>query len=508
MGGLGGRQQPTSMFTATVMDADLVADKAIRTLGPWKLFRRDLLEREAIRFPTEVSKGEDPPFVMHAYLRASKISICSDRVYYLLRYRDDGGNVSRKKVPAEQKLAHFTTLTEVILRHTDPGALRDAVLWRPLTYNVPTLLGTGFLGWTADEQTLVVEGIRRLLGPTLTEGAAAHLAGLTATKLRLAVDGEKDLLLRVLEWENANPSRLIELGSDGARLALPEDLAAEIGPARIVDPVIDLDLQLTRSAAQDGQVEFGARVVIPGSSSPVAVAVLEFEQRKSGHVIEVPTRIVASEVTDKAVATHVTAVVDMGSLSRGIWDVYLAIPDHGTRMRKRLGRRRSAAVPKQLTVVEGAHGAEAPVACTYFTEGQGDVSLDVGLTMKKHQRPQARIRGVLGQGARRTAIIEVRATGANALAVETREGERVAVPSERLSGSLILADLPAELELGGAGIRPPLWVTDTLGEAKVEVDAGVHVITQGEQPAPSGPETGEAPRRDGRRRRIFGGSSS
>lgn len=51
-------------------------------------------------------------------------------------------------------------------------------------------------------------------------------------------------------------------------------------------------------------------------------------------------------------------------------------------------------------------------------------------------------------------------------------------------------------------------MTDTLGEAKVEVDAGVHVITQGEQPAPSGPETGEAPRRDGRRRRIFGGSSS
>lgn len=66
MGGLGGRKPPASMFTRTVADAHLVDDGLIRTLGPWKLYRRDLIERQGNRFPTHLSRGEDPPFVIRA----------------------------------------------------------------------------------------------------------------------------------------------------------------------------------------------------------------------------------------------------------------------------------------------------------------------------------------------------------------------------------------------------------------------------------------------------------
>lgn len=107
--GLGGRNVERGAFARTVVDADLA--KALTSLSPQKLIRRDLIEDNGLRFSEEKVRLEDGMFVVAAYLKAGRVSILSDYDYYFLRRRDDGQNISHSGlVPAEytRSVAHIT----------------------------------------------------------------------------------------------------------------------------------------------------------------------------------------------------------------------------------------------------------------------------------------------------------------------------------------------------------------------------------------------------------------
>src|SRR5699024_2900796 len=92
--GINGRVVPGLVFRATRLNADLIDDNVYRTLSPWKLFRKSLIDDGEIRFLETISVGEDQPFVARAYLRAKKISVLADRPYARLRARGDGAIVA------------------------------------------------------------------------------------------------------------------------------------------------------------------------------------------------------------------------------------------------------------------------------------------------------------------------------------------------------------------------------------------------------------------------------
>ena len=56
------RGVPASMYQKTDLDVDLYSSRVDGTLAALKLFRRELLEHNAIRFPTHFPNASDQPF--------------------------------------------------------------------------------------------------------------------------------------------------------------------------------------------------------------------------------------------------------------------------------------------------------------------------------------------------------------------------------------------------------------------------------------------------------------
>ncbi|MFC9227354.1 glycosyltransferase family 2 protein, partial [Streptomyces hygroscopicus] len=71
---VGGRAVPRAVFQYNQPRTDVFSSHAYLTLGPWKLFRRSLIERLRLRFPP-YRNCEDKPFTAAAYLNASGISV-------------------------------------------------------------------------------------------------------------------------------------------------------------------------------------------------------------------------------------------------------------------------------------------------------------------------------------------------------------------------------------------------------------------------------------------------
>ncbi|WBB62957.1 glycosyltransferase family A protein [Streptomyces sp. WMMC500] len=142
--GVGGRKPPTSMFRRDQPDADLYASRVFWVLNPMKLFRRELIERHGLRFPTDLRTGEDQIFVTRAYLHAAKISVLAsyDCVYYVLR--DDGGNltttVRKAPRPAGGTAGPLAAMFALVCEHTPAGPRRDHLLTRLFGVNLQRAL--------------------------------------------------------------------------------------------------------------------------------------------------------------------------------------------------------------------------------------------------------------------------------------------------------------------------------------------------------------------------------
>ena len=91
MVGEGGRRVPRAMFLANDPCVDVWKSKVTWTLGPTKLFKRKLLEENAIRFPEGVMP-EDIAFTLRAYALASVVSVASDLDYYHCAWDDGAGH--------------------------------------------------------------------------------------------------------------------------------------------------------------------------------------------------------------------------------------------------------------------------------------------------------------------------------------------------------------------------------------------------------------------------------
>ena len=68
--------------------------RIMNSLGPCKLFRRDLIVENDINFPEGILY-EDLPFALECYLHAKRISVITDMVYYVYRAREDGSSISQ-----------------------------------------------------------------------------------------------------------------------------------------------------------------------------------------------------------------------------------------------------------------------------------------------------------------------------------------------------------------------------------------------------------------------------
>jgi hypothetical protein len=132
----GSMARPNRIFRRNI-SGGLNEVPAISTLTGHKMFSRDFLFRNDIKFPEGYWRSEDLLFVARCYACAPRIAVLADYTCYFWHRRDDNQNNSL--VPFELE-GHYDRLSVIIgaLRDgTEPGALQDKLLRR--LYRVETM---------------------------------------------------------------------------------------------------------------------------------------------------------------------------------------------------------------------------------------------------------------------------------------------------------------------------------------------------------------------------------
>lgn len=392
--GINGRVVPGPVFRATKLDADLIDDHVYRTLSPWKLFRRTLIDDHQIRFLETLSIGEDQPFVARAYLNATKISVLADRPYARLRARGDGTNVTATARSAEDYLTLAQAVVKVIVDETDPGRLRDGMLARPMRRTLRPMLGTRLLTLDSEEQARVVQEIQRLVSAHYNDRVAGHLEGIDRIKMDLAVTGQSEPLATLLQWERANPEDRFEIDAAGIRYALPEGVRELVDDARAHAVDARPALNLKHFSVEAGVVKIVGDATIRGLQVNEHDITLRLQGRKSGSTRTVLAQRLAT--VDDADGTGVFSVsFTPADLLDDVWDLYVVQTIAGTEYVARLGEQRSPSLRAEPRYI---HEAGELRDVLYFTKGAGYLACDIGLQIAAHRAPRARIVGVVPDG--------------------------------------------------------------------------------------------------------------
>ncbi|MFI6293465.1 glycosyltransferase family 2 protein [Nonomuraea sp. NPDC050790] len=324
-----GRRAPVSMFQRSADRVELGESAVYNSLSCFKLFRREMLERHAIRFAEDQLIGEDIQFSVHAYCHAGTISVVADYDCYHLTARPDGSSIMQQ--PGSRDPISWLTMIrgpiELMTRHVEPGPLRDHLLRRHFRLDAFAQLGAPFLEADDVRRKDIAAEVAALCDEYLTPGVAERLT--STDRQRLAALGDIDRLLRLADIESATVlRRLTGLRWEAERLLV------------------------TGTAGLEGMRDNdGVSLVLRARHDPAGEQVLPAECDNGAFTVR----------------------IDPAQLASGVWDAYVAVELEGVTRLGRLGANR-----------EGGLGRPSPrlignvVALPYFTRDNGNLSLDVG----------------------------------------------------------------------------------------------------------------------------------
>lgn len=205
------------VFAHNASDVGLSDSPLPYSLANTKLFRRELLERHAIRYPEDLPIGSDLPFTLEACYRARRISVLADYDFYYAVRRFRATNITYlsrhlTRLPTIEAMMSFTdTLME-------PGPERDAVFARLFDHDVTKLVEDDVLGLDRATQQAVHDGVGHLAKRYLTDAIATRLSSETRIRTVIARDGSLDDLLNVIR-QDATVGVPPTIADDGRRYA-------------------------------------------------------------------------------------------------------------------------------------------------------------------------------------------------------------------------------------------------------------------------------------------------
>ncbi|MFD5848136.1 glycosyltransferase family 2 protein [Streptomyces chartreusis] len=398
MVGVGGREAPASMFRRDQPKTDVFSSRVYWTLNPMKLFRRDLLERHGLRFPEDLSIGEDQLFVGRAYLNAAGISVLAsyDCLYWV--QREDEGNITLRTGGTEPRLTFLPRMVDMILENVPPGPGRDHLAHRHLTVEVQQLLEH----LVHEPRPLQEKAIIRLaetLAPLWHEGLNDRLSAMARLRLHLVRHTMLDELLALVQFEEelarsaVSTPVIVDGGHAFARYPFLRDPDRAI-PDHCYDVTAQLGVrhQVSRAELRGTTLHLAGhgylhRVATENVSTQLVLRERDTKQEYRLPVAHTTTPGLGAEednghyLYEKAgfeAAVDITTAADGSPLRDGLWDISLAIGAQGITREVRIGSKRAAAVSgKAATHIVGT--AEAPRAATlYTTHPHGNFTLDLG----------------------------------------------------------------------------------------------------------------------------------
>ncbi|MEU6996711.1 glycosyltransferase family 2 protein [Nonomuraea sp. NPDC046570] len=325
-----GRRAPVTMFQSNADRVELGASAVYNSLSCFKLYRTRMLRDYGIRFGERQLVGEDIIFSTHAYCHAEVISVVADYDCYHLVARPDGSSIMQRpdsRDPVDW-LHMIRRPIELMAAHVEPGPLRDHLLRRHFRLDAFAQLGGPFLEADDVQRKEIAQEVAELCDQWLTPGVCERLT--PTDRQRLAALDDIGRLVRLAGIEAATVRRRLTGVRWEARGLLVTGEAALHG----LDPAGG-EIALTLKARNDPACE----VSVPA------------ERHGDGFV----------------------AHVDVGALSSGVWDLYVAIECEGVVRLGRLGADRDGGITRPAPRLCGD-----AVVLPYFTRANGNLSLDVG----------------------------------------------------------------------------------------------------------------------------------
>jgi poly(ribitol-phosphate) beta-N-acetylglucosaminyltransferase len=452
--GTGGRRPPRSMFTTTQLSTDVFQSRAWWTLSALKLFRRDLIERVGLRFPTDLFY-EDQPFCGVAYLEARAITILADYNYAVYAWREDGGNATLSQPPLSRLCEVIEIMIPLIAERVEPGPNRDRLLMRHFDREFFELFEHMARSDDADAVDEAFRVLREWAISYYPFEAIRDLSPAHRISHNLLLRGELKTLLDFMR-RDATPGSRWNVIVEGDRAFAGYPMFRD-GTTTIPDECFDVTerlkprYDLADISWRRGRLHIEGRAYIDLLDSAETATELVLRERETGAEWIAPVERHASPGFEPEVwgrpfpqgRAGITAEIDpltaaYGSrLPTGAWDVYVRLAASGFVREVRIGRLRDPRIDSKLRwrlLPEDSPGAM--LVGSYFTSGFDNLTLDVGASQRPVNRWVA-VTSASWSRAERHAIeligeSEVVGLGANTLSVALRGpgGDEHEVPVE------------------------------------------------------------------------------
>ncbi|MEU9283373.1 glycosyltransferase family 2 protein [Streptomyces sp. NPDC048275] len=404
MVGVGGRSLPMSMFNRNQPKTDVFNSRVYWALNPLKLFRRELLERHALRFPTGLPIGEDQPFTALAYLHASGISVIADYDCLFCTLRDDGGNITVRTTGSEPRLRFLPHMVDLLMENVPPGPDRDHLAHRHLTVEVTELLAGHLVHEPHPQQEKALARLAEIITPLWHEGMSDRLSAMARLRLHLVRHQMLDEVLELMKFEKeladsrVSTPLLIDNGRAYARYPFLRDPARAV-PDAIYDVTDKVGTRhhVSRAELRGTALHLAGHAYLHRVATDDVTTELVLRERGSGTEFRLPVTHTATpglgadadegqytyDTAGFKAAVDITTAADGKPLDDGLWDISLAVGAQGLSREVRIGSKRAEDVSGQAStrVVGTPEGVRA--VTLYTTKPHGNFTLDLG--EKKHR---------------------------------------------------------------------------------------------------------------------------
>jgi glycosyltransferase involved in cell wall biosynthesis len=396
------RRVPRVVFSETIRRCTITDSAIMDSLTPHKLFRREFLEENRIRFPEGRRRLEDHFFVVTCYLLANVISIYADYTCYFHILRRDRANAGFRSPNWRRYYDNLADAIDVVVAHTEPGENRDRILRRWLQVEiVQRLSGRRWLKFSDADAAQLFSNAHRIASHYFGEGVITLLQPLPQRVARALLAADSDSVSRIAEMSApwAAYPRVQQVCWVEGRLQISGtvEMSDVTPPGRIPAQAL--------TAKPEGEIAEEAESMIAGMlEEPIAerrfAALLDepsaevwrlgmsrsalrvdLTERRTGESWAVPAAIHRMGLSASFTADIDPNTMAAGSrLANGLWDlnVHFGVMGLGMRHRATLTEERR---PGRILPEPVASGP--PTMAVYFTHQTSGLCLDVGLVKNR-----------------------------------------------------------------------------------------------------------------------------
>ncbi|MFF5971384.1 glycosyltransferase family 2 protein [Streptomyces sp. NPDC012769] len=412
------RKEVNEVFAKNVDRADPAV--VYWTLMPFKLFRREMIEKHGLRFPEHMRISEDQHFVARAYLRSSVISILADYDCYYLVGRGDKGNITAGGLDYPTMVTQADELVGLVTELTEPGDLRDRLITRHAKVELLRRFDRRFLNDTEDERKAVVELARPYAERWVTPGVFARLDVAERLRVHCVREGLLDELASIVAWDAAGRPGKTAV-RDGRLYAAapypPGDSAAYAELCDVTDEVVRVSprRRVEELTWQGSVVALAGYAYLDQVDTDALTTEAVLRHRGSGRQVAVPvtheetphlTVSRGRETYDYGragfrVAIDLAAVADGGPLDPGTWEIGLRCSVRDLTVTGALGGALGAGIPRQAD--RRTLALESSAGSRPYTVGLDIQGSQLTVTLKVQPDPPStftRVKRKLGRVAR------------------------------------------------------------------------------------------------------------